>query len=167
MHRSSVDIKHNCTHKGCKLWYTTLEQLKDHQSVEHKCPHLNCTTWCKNSSAVKEHVRDKHNTTCEVMCQGEFQWLNLYLLWLILFCGRSTISDHSGHHHQSVQMSYLPNHRQYHLIHTKTLQRSHFRTSHSTIIQPLSSLQLHQGYRTAAGRNYGRCGYGTSKHGTR
>ena len=62
----------NCTYKGCKLLFTTLEQLEAHCSIEHKCPHLGCETQCKNATALKEHIRDKHNIKCDVICQGEF-----------------------------------------------------------------------------------------------
>ena len=43
---SNLTIQLNCTYKGCKLYFTTLEQLEAHCSTEHKCPHLDCVTQC-------------------------------------------------------------------------------------------------------------------------
>jgi hypothetical protein len=62
-----------------------MEQLDAHCLTEHKCSHLGCTAQCKNAAAVKEHIRNKHNTKCDVICQGEFYLVDLLSLNHIFF----------------------------------------------------------------------------------
>jgi hypothetical protein len=62
-----------------------MEQLDAHCLTEHKCPHLGCTAQCKNAAPVKEHIRNKHNTKCDVICQGEFYLVDLLSLNHIFF----------------------------------------------------------------------------------